>query len=92
MAYTIEILTLSLILLLMENLSVADTMDFSQVSLTQAKRMEMNSQVRVLQLENDLEKERVKLAELRKKHYQLAGESEGWEVEVSIVTIFTILC
>ncbi|XP_064620055.1 huntingtin-interacting protein 1-like isoform X2 [Lineus longissimus] len=58
-----------------------DTMDFSQVSLTQAKRMEMNSQVRVLQLENDLEKERVKLAELRKKHYQLAGESEGWEVE-----------
>jgi huntingtin interacting protein 1 len=45
--------------------------------------MEMNSQVRVLQLESELERERVKLAGLRKKHYQLAGESEGWEVEVS---------
>jgi len=41
----------------------------------------MNSQVRVLELESDLQKERVRLAELRKKHYQLAGESEGWEVE-----------
>ena len=38
-------------------------------------------QVRVLELESGLEKERVKLAELRKKHYALAGESEGWEVD-----------
>ena len=39
-------------------------------------------QVKVLEYESDLEKERVRLAELRKKHYQLAGESEGWEQEV----------
>ena len=38
--------------------------------------------MRLLELESDLEKERVKLGELRKKHYQLAGESEGWDQEV----------
>ncbi|XP_033111530.1 huntingtin-interacting protein 1-like isoform X2 [Anneissia japonica] len=56
-----------------------DVTDFTKMSLTQTKRNEMNSQVRVLELENLLEKERVKLAELRKRHYQLAGVSEGWE-------------
>uniref|UniRef100_A0A452UCB4 Huntingtin interacting protein 1 n=1 Tax=Ursus maritimus TaxID=29073 RepID=A0A452UCB4_URSMA len=35
--------------------------------------------VRVLELENDLQKERQKLGELRKKHYELAGVAEGWE-------------
>ena len=40
-------------------------------------------QVKVLEYESDLEKERIRLAELRKKHYQMAGESEGWEQEVS---------
>ena len=38
-------------------------------------------QVRVIELESLLEKERVRLAELRRKHYNLAGESEGWEVD-----------
>jgi hypothetical protein len=33
----------------------------------------------VLELENDLQKERQKLGELRKKHYELAGVAEGWE-------------
>jgi len=33
----------------------------------------------VLELEKELETERYKLGELRKKHYQLAGASEGWE-------------
>ena len=33
-----------------------------------------------MELETDLEKERRKLGELRKQHYQLAGEAEGWEV------------
>ncbi len=42
-------------------------------------------QVRVLEFESNLEKERVHLAELRRKHYQLAGEAEGWEQEVSCV-------
>ncbi|XP_071480195.1 huntingtin-interacting protein 1-like [Diadema antillarum] len=52
--------------------------DFTKLSLTQTKRMEMEAQVRVLELESKLEKERVALAELRKQHYQLAGASEGW--------------
>ncbi|XP_068122460.1 huntingtin-interacting protein 1 [Hyperolius riggenbachi] len=55
-----------------------DTMDFSTLTLTQIKRQEMDSQVRVLELESQLQKEREKLGELRKKHYELAGVSEGW--------------
>uniref|UniRef100_A0A8W4FBQ5 Huntingtin-interacting protein 1 n=1 Tax=Sus scrofa TaxID=9823 RepID=A0A8W4FBQ5_PIG len=55
-----------------------DNMDFS-MTLTQIKRQEMDSQVRVLELENELQKERQKLGELRKKHYELAGVAEGWE-------------
>ncbi|XP_023570181.1 huntingtin-interacting protein 1 isoform X2 [Octodon degus] len=56
-----------------------DHMDFSSMTLTQIKRQEMDSQVRVLELENELQKERQKLGELRKKHYELAGVAEGWE-------------
>ncbi|XP_008046655.1 huntingtin-interacting protein 1 [Carlito syrichta] len=56
-----------------------DSMDFSSMTLTQIKRQEMDSQVRVLELETDLQKERQKLGELRKKHYELAGVAEGWE-------------
>uniref|UniRef100_A0A8D0TRG8 I/LWEQ domain-containing protein n=1 Tax=Sus scrofa TaxID=9823 RepID=A0A8D0TRG8_PIG len=48
-------------------------------SLSKIKRQEMDSQVRVLELENELQKERQKLGELRKKHYELAGVAEGWE-------------
>ncbi|XP_015425753.1 PREDICTED: huntingtin-interacting protein 1 isoform X4 [Myotis davidii] len=58
-----------------------DNMDFSGMTLTQIKRQEMDSQVRVLELENELQKERQKLGELRKKHYELAGVAEGWEEE-----------
>ncbi|MGH0134308.1 UNVERIFIED_CONTAM: hypothetical protein FKN15_051710, partial [Acipenser sinensis] len=58
-----------------------ETMDFSSMTLTQIKRQEMDSQVRVLELENHLQKERQKLGELRKKHYELAGVAEGWEEE-----------
>ncbi|XP_040828753.1 huntingtin-interacting protein 1 isoform X1 [Ochotona curzoniae] len=58
-----------------------DSMDFSCMTLTQIKRQEMDSQVRVLELENDLQKERQRLGELRKKHYELAGVTEGWEEE-----------
>ncbi|XP_040312036.1 huntingtin-interacting protein 1 isoform X1 [Herpailurus yagouaroundi] len=56
-----------------------DNMDFSSMTLTQIKLQEMDSQVRVLELENELQKERQKLGELRKKHYELAGVAEGWE-------------
>ncbi|KAG7483835.1 hypothetical protein MATL_G00042430 [Megalops atlanticus] len=58
-----------------------DTMDFSSMTLTQIKRQEMDSQVRVLELETRLQKERERLGELRKKHYELAGVAEGWGEE-----------
>eukprot|EP00794_Sanderia_malayensis_P014190 gene14190-15670_t len=48
--------------------------DYSKLSLTQAKRFEMESQVRMLELESDLGKEREKLGRLRKAHYQIAAE------------------
>ncbi|XP_038669739.1 huntingtin-interacting protein 1 isoform X6 [Scyliorhinus canicula] len=56
-----------------------DTMDFSSMTLTQIKRQEMDSQVHVLELESQLQKERQRLGGLRKKHYELAGVSEGWD-------------
>eukprot|EP00062_Callorhinchus_milii_P011579 gi/632958126/ref/XP_007894857.1/ PREDICTED: huntingtin-interacting protein 1 [Callorhinchus milii] len=58
-----------------------DTMDFSTMTLTQIKRQEMDTQVRVLELENQLQKERQRLGGLRKKHYELAGVSEGWDAD-----------
>ena len=57
-----------------------NSLDYSKLSLTQAKRLEMESQVKALELEKELEEERTRLAELRKTHYHLAGASEGWEV------------
>ncbi|XP_036679764.1 huntingtin-interacting protein 1-related protein isoform X3 [Balaenoptera musculus] len=51
----------------------ADTMDFSGLSLIKLKKQEMETQVRVLELEKTLEVERVRLGELRKQHYMLAG-------------------
>lgn len=39
--------------------------------------------MRVLELENQLQKERQKLGELRKKHYELAGVAEGWEEDAA---------
>uniref|UniRef100_A0A8C9SX78 Huntingtin interacting protein 1 n=1 Tax=Scleropages formosus TaxID=113540 RepID=A0A8C9SX78_SCLFO len=61
--------------------ALSDTMDFSSMTLTQIKRQEMDSQVRVLELETWLQKERERLGELRKKHYELAGVAEGWDEE-----------
>ena len=57
----------------------SERLDYSKLSLTQAKRLEMESQVKALELEKELEMERTRLAELRKVHYHLAGASEGWE-------------
>jgi len=59
-----------------------DTLDFSKLTLHQAKKQEMESQIHLLELERNLEKERQKLSELRKVHYKMAGESEGWDQEV----------
>ncbi|KAJ8909897.1 hypothetical protein NQ315_014495 [Exocentrus adspersus] len=55
----------------------AEELDVSNMTLHQAKRLEMDSQVRVLELEKELEQERYRLAKLRRHHYQLAGESEA---------------
>uniref|UniRef100_A0A1A8HU56 Huntingtin-interacting protein 1-related protein n=1 Tax=Nothobranchius kuhntae TaxID=321403 RepID=A0A1A8HU56_NOTKU len=56
-----------------ENLDDKETMDFSGMSLIKLKKEEMESQVKVLELETQLENERLRLGELRKKHYDLAG-------------------
>lgn len=57
-------------------LSSTDTMDFSGMSLIKLKKEEMETQVKVLELEKRLEGERVRLGELRKQHYVLAGGCE----------------
>ncbi|CAD5220905.1 unnamed protein product [Bursaphelenchus xylophilus] len=47
--------------------------DFSHYSLHDAKKAEMESQVRALELESLLSQERSKLANLRKQHYHMAA-------------------
>jgi huntingtin interacting protein 1 len=44
-------------------------LDFSQLSAHQSKTLEMETQVRLLKLESEVEKERKRLAELRRRHY-----------------------
>ncbi|XP_078482808.1 huntingtin-interacting protein 1 isoform X2 [Ciona intestinalis] len=53
----------------------------ASVTLTQIKRKEMDSQVKVLELEQALQQERVKLGTLRKKHYELAGAKDEEDEE-----------
>nr|XP_012141822.1 PREDICTED: huntingtin-interacting protein 1 isoform X2 [Megachile rotundata] len=53
-----------------------DDLDISGLSLHQAKRLEMEAQVRVLELEQALETERLRLAALRRYHYQLEADKE----------------
>ncbi|XP_034173603.1 huntingtin interacting protein 1 [Osmia lignaria lignaria] len=53
-----------------------DDLDVSGLTLHQAKRLEMEAKVRVLELEQALETERLRLAALRRYHYQLEGERE----------------
>ncbi|XP_076614166.1 huntingtin-interacting protein 1-related protein [Chaetodon auriga] len=56
-----------------QQISDQGVMDFSGMSLIKLKTEEMEAQVKVLQLENQLEQERVRLGELRKRHYELGG-------------------
>ncbi len=51
-------------------------MDFTSLSLHQTKKLEMEAQVKVLELEKLLESEKTKLYKLRKQHYHLSGENE----------------
>lgn len=50
-------------------------LDFSGLSLTQAKKLEFECQAKVIELQFQLDKERERLASLRKRHYHLAAES-----------------
>ncbi|XP_046984239.1 huntingtin-interacting protein 1 [Schistocerca americana] len=58
-----------------------EELDVSGLTLHQAKRLEMESQVKVIELEANLQQERLRLAALRRQHYQLAGVTEGWDPE-----------
>lgn len=51
----------------------------------------METLVKMLETEKQLENERTKLAELRRHHYKLAGELEGWDEEVSINYVIAVL-
>ncbi|XP_075220434.1 huntingtin-interacting protein 1-like isoform X2 [Lycorma delicatula] len=52
----------------------SDDLDVCSLTLYHSKKLEMESQVRVLELESSLDKERLRLAALRRHHYQLAGD------------------
>nr|XP_028566447.1 huntingtin-interacting protein 1-related protein isoform X1 [Podarcis muralis] len=56
-----------------EQVEDKETMDFSGMSLIKLKMEEMETQVKVLELEKTLENERLRLGELRRQHYALAG-------------------
>lgn len=71
-------------LMTLSKFCLTEDLDINELSLHQAKRLEMESQVRVLELEASLQQERQKLATLRRRHYQMAGEEEGWEKGVCI--------
>uniref|UniRef100_A0A8C4E1Y2 Huntingtin-interacting protein 1-related protein n=1 Tax=Dicentrarchus labrax TaxID=13489 RepID=A0A8C4E1Y2_DICLA len=66
------------------------TMDFSSMTLTQIKRQEMDAQVLVLELETRLQKERERLGELRKKHYD-PYHFTGWFTGLSAFHLPTII-
>ncbi|CAI4221376.1 unnamed protein product [Auanema sp. JU1783] len=53
-------------------LNEKDVLDFSNLTLHDAKKEEMESKVRVLELEQALEMERARLRELRKQHFHMA--------------------
>ncbi|CAH8549424.1 unnamed protein product [Heterobilharzia americana] len=53
-----------------------EELDFSCLTLTQAKRMEVELQVKIIELETSLTNERKRLAQLRRDNYQLSAEVE----------------
>ncbi|RXG55852.1 Huntington interacting protein related 1 [Armadillidium vulgare] len=53
-----------------DKITEASTLDFSKLTLHSAKRLEMETLVKVLETEKKLETERAKLSELRRHHYQ----------------------
>jgi len=59
--------------------------DYSHLTLHQTKQMEMNTQIKVMEFETLLERERKKLGEMRKHHYTLVGDSDQEEDVVDSV-------
>lgn len=55
--------------------SATDNVDFSKLSYTQAKKVEMDTQVKILDLEYQLERERAKIREIRKSAYNEANSA-----------------
>ncbi|OQV25230.1 Huntingtin-interacting protein 1 [Hypsibius exemplaris] len=51
--------------------------DFTGITLHKIKKIEMESQVKVLELESLLTKERERLASIRRQHYALVGTNES---------------
>ncbi|CAH8291600.1 unnamed protein product, partial [Schistosoma turkestanicum] len=51
-------------------------LDFSSLTLTQAKRKQVELQVKIIELETSLTNERQRLAQLRRDNYQLSAEVE----------------
>ena len=59
-----------------ETLEEEEALDFANYTPHESKKMEMESQVKVLELESSLEKERVKLGQLRKNNYRSSEEPD----------------
>jgi len=53
-----------------------ENIDINALSLHQTKRLEMETQVRLLELEDQLSKERIKLGLLRRRHYEQEEEED----------------
>ncbi|KAJ7309771.1 hypothetical protein JRQ81_007838 [Phrynocephalus forsythii] len=64
-----------------EQVEDRDAMDFSGMSLIKLKKEEMETQVKVLELEKTLENERLRLGELRRQHYALSGIYEAEDAD-----------
>ena len=57
------------------HLYLTDTdLDFSGLSAHQTKTLEMNIQVKLLELESQVETERSKLSQLRRQHYKTGSD------------------
>ncbi|XP_073971971.1 huntingtin interacting protein 1 isoform X1 [Rhodnius prolixus] len=54
----------------------SDDFDVSDLTPYNVKRLEMEAQVKVIELENSLAKERLRLAALRRQHYAMAPEAD----------------
>ncbi|VDK21120.1 unnamed protein product [Anisakis simplex] len=78
-----------------QTLTNKEVLDFSHLSLHETKMQEMESQVRVLELESALEKERVRFSQLRKQHYHLPSlvstENGSTSFEVSFFVTYESL-